>query len=490
MDYNEESMLKLYNTLTRKKETFKPLKKGRVGLYTCGITAYWYPHIGNLRTYLFEDVLKRVLLYNGYKVKHVMNITDVGHLTSDADTGEDKLEKGAKREKKTVWEIADFYTKHFKKDLKNLNIKEPSCWIKATDTIKEQIDLIKVLEKKGFTYTIEDGVYFDTSKIKDYGQLWGSKKPVELKAGARIEMVKGKKHPTDFALWKFTPKGVKRQMEWDSPWKKGFPGWHTECVVMSARELGAPFDIHTGGIDHIPVHHTNEIAQAEAAFGNILANYWLHGEFLVMKENPEGKPSVSDGARMSKSKGNIIITDTLNEKGYCLLSYRYLCLTTHYRSKLTFTWESLTAAQNALKNLYEKVLELQPLKLQENSPKTARAAGESKYKKRFSEAINNDLNMPKAIALMWQMLNDTKLSNKGKYALLLDFDKVFGLGLGKVKKEKTPKKVLELVEKREQHRKNKEWKTADELRKKIEKMGYEVEDTEKGPVVKKSLAIR
>jgi len=456
--------MKLYNTLTRKKEIFKPLKKKEVGFYACGPTVYDYAHIGNLRHYIFNDILKRVLEYNRYKVKHIMNITDVGHLTSDSDTGEDKLEKGAKREKKTVWEVAEFYTKHFKKDLKNLNILEPSTWIKATDTIKEQIDLIKKLEKKGFTYTIDDGVYFDTSKMKDYGVLWGNKKPVELKEGARIGKVKGKKLPTDFALWKFTPKGTKRQMEWDSPWEKGFPGWHTECVVMGIKELGIPFDIHTGGIDHISVHHTNEIAQAKAIYNKNLSNVWIHGEFLVTKE------------KMSKSKGNFIILDTLIDKGINPLAYRYLCLTAHYRSKLHFSWESLKGAENALENLYQKILDLEDNKGEQNK----------EYEKKFSELINNDLDTPKAVALMWKMIDDTKLSSKYKKKLLLDFDKVFGLGLDKVKKQKTPKNVLELAKQREQHRKDKDWQKADDLRKQITKLGFEVEDTSDGPKILKS----
>ncbi|MCG2690006.1 cysteine--tRNA ligase, partial [Candidatus Parcubacteria bacterium] len=334
--------LKLFNTLTRQKENFKPLdKKGQeVGLYTCGPTVYNFAHIGNLRSYLFEDVLKRVLLYNGFKVKHIMNITDVGHLTSDADTGEDKLEKGAKRENKSVWEIAGFYTKTFKKDLELLNIKEPSKWIKATDTIKEQIALIALLESKGYTYSIGDGVYFDTSKLKNYGVLWGNEKEVALEAGKRIEMVKGKKNPTDFALWKLSPKNEKRQMEWLSPWGVGFPGWHTECVVMAQKELGSPFDIHCGGIDHIQVHHTNEIAQSQGTFGNNLANFWLHGEFLDLK-----------GQKMAKSTGGFITLTTLIEKGFNPLAYRYLCLQAHYRTKLNFSFEALTSAQNGLNNL-------------------------------------------------------------------------------------------------------------------------------------------
>ncbi|MCD6094315.1 cysteine--tRNA ligase [bacterium] len=460
-------MLKLYNTLSRKKEVFKPLKDKRVGLYTCGPTVYWYAHIGNLRTYIFEDILKRVLEYNGYKVKHVMNITDVGHLASDADTGEDKIEKGAKREKKTVWEIARFYTKAFKRDIKQLNIKPPDIWVKATDTIKDQINLIKILEKKGFTYVIEDGVYFDTSKLKSYGRLWGKKKK-KLKAGARVEMVPGKRNSTDFALWKFSPKGVKRQMEWKSPWGIGFPGWHTECVVMGVKNLGIPFDIHCGGIDHIEIHHTNEIAQAEAAYGKLLARYWLHGEFLVLKKG-----------KMAKSKGNIITLKDLIQRGFDPLAYRYFCLNAHYRSKLFFSWEALRGAQNSLENLYEKIREIR-----ENYSSNSISRNLSSvrtYSKKFLNLINDDLNIPQALALMWKLIKDKKVPSSEKYKLLLDFDKIFGLNIEKIKKLKIPKKIKELVEEREKYRKEHYFKKADEIRKKIEALGYRVEDTEEGP---------
>jgi len=460
-------MLKLYNTLSRKKEVFKPLKDKRVGLYTCGPTVYWYAHIGNLRTYIFEDILKRVLEYNGYKVKHVMNITDVGHLASDADTGEDKIEKGAKREKKTVWEIARFYTKAFKRDIKQLNIKPPDIWVKATDTIKDQINLIKILEKKGFTYVIEDGVYFDTSKLKSYGRLWGKKKK-KLKAGARVEMVPGKRNSTDFALWKFSPKGVKRQMEWKSPWGIGFPGWHTECVVMGVKNLGIPFDIHCGGIDHIEIHHTNEIAQAEAAYGKLLARYWLHGEFLVLKKG-----------KMAKSKGNIITLKDLIQRGFDPLAYRYFCLNAHYRSKLFFSWEALRGAQNSLENLYEKIREIRE-NYSSNSI-SRNLSSVTTYSKKFLNLINDDLNIPQALALMWKLIKDKKVPSSEKYKLLLDFDKIFGLNIEKIKKLKIPKKIKELVEEREKYRKEHYFKKADEIRKKIEALGYRVEDTEEGP---------
>jgi len=461
------SMIKLYNTLYRKKQIFKPLKDKKIGLYTCGPTVYLYAHIGNLRTYLFEDILRRVLEYNKYKVKQVMNITDVGHLTSDADTGEDKLEKGARRENKTVWQVADFYTKHFKKDLKNLNIQEPSVWIKATDTIKQQIDLIKTLEKKGFTYKINDGIYFDTSKLKTYGRLWGSKIEKikqEMKAGARIKMVKGKKNPTDFALWKFSPKKVKRQMEWDSPFGVGFPGWHTECVAMGVKELGIPFDIHCGGIDHIQIHHTNEIAQSEAAYNKILARFWLHGEFLLLNKG-----------KMSKSKGNITILDDLIKKGINPLAYRYLCLTAHYRSQLIFSEQNLQASQNALDKIYNKIQELKTKTIKPINKKEIKL-----YQDKFLKLINDDLDMPKALALFWKVLNSKKLSNNEKYFLALDFDKVFGLNLNNIKKQDIPKKIKELVKQREKYRIKKQWEKADEIRKEIEELGYNVEDTKKG----------
>jgi len=475
-------MLKFYNTLTRKKEIFKPIKDKKVGLYTCGPTVYFFAHIGNLRTYLFEDILKRVLEYNGLKVKHVMNITDVGHLTSDADTGEDKIELGAKRERKSALEIAEFYTEAFKKDLKRLNIKEPDIWVKATDTIKDQIDLIKILEKKGFTYKISDGVYFDTSKLKTYGRLWPKK--MKLKSGARIglrqaqanpelyrrvEMVPGKRNPTDFALWKFTPKEVKRQMEWDSPWGRGFPGWHTECVVMSIKYLGVPFDIHCGGIDHVLIHHTNEIAQAEAAFSKVLANFWLHGEFLIFEKG-----------KMAKSKGEFITLNNLIEKGFNPLAYRYLCLGTHYRKKLQFSWQALKASQNALNTLYQKIIEIQSKNII-----TFGRSSQSYYREKFLNFIDDDLNMPKALALIWEVVKNKRLKIKDKKELLLDFDKVFGLDLAKVKKPKIPEEIKKLVEVREEYRRKGNWKSADEMRKKIKDLGYQIEDTKEGPKIKK-----
>jgi len=471
-------VLKLYNTLTRKKERFKPITEKRVGLYCCGPTVYWFAHIGNMRSYIFEDVLRRVLEYNGYQVVHIMNYTDVGHMTANhMDAGEDKMEKGAKREEKTAWEIADFYIRSFKKDAELLNILKPDRTVRATDHIEEQIDLIKILEQKGFTYTTDNGVYFDTSKLPDYGKL--AKLDIEgLKAGARVEMAKGKKNPTDFTLWKFSPTGAKRQMEWESPWAppgrgkakaKGFPGWHIECSAMSKKYLGEEFDIHCGGIDHIPLHHTNEIAQSEAAFGKIPARFWLHNEFLLIDES-----------KMAKSDGNLLTIQTLIEKGYDPLSYRYLVLTAHYRSKLNFTWESLSAAQSALDNLYDFVRDLK------SDFKGISKSDFNSYHDSFLTAINDDLNTPEALAIMWKLIKDPDVSDANKKSFLLDFDKIFGLKLAEVKKIDIPQEIIDLANQREKLRQEKKFSEADEIRKQIEQAGWQVEDTPDGPkVIKK-----
>jgi cysteinyl-tRNA synthetase len=459
-------MVKFFNTLTRKKEIFKPLKDKKVGLYTCGPTTYWFAHIGNLRTYIFEDLLKRVLLYHGYKVKHVMNITDVGHLVSDQDVGEDKILLAAKRERKSAKEIARFYEMAFKRDLKRLNILAPTVWIRASETIKEQIELIKILEKKGFTYHLEDGIYFDTSKLKKYGRLWPKK--MKILPGARVEIVPGKKNPTDFALWKFAKE--RKEMVWNSPWGLGFPGWHTECVVMSLKELGVPFDIHCGGVDHILIHHTNEIAQAEAAFSKILAKYWLHGEFLLV-----------EGMKMAKSLKNIFTLDDLIKRGFHPLAFRYFCLGAHYRSKLNFTFEALKASQNALENLYQKISDFKTKKIVSNSkPKILKD-----YQRKFLDFVGDDLNIPKALALAWKVVRENRIDERQKYLLLLDFDKIFGLDLAKVKKIKIPKKIRELLKKREEYRKTGDFEKADKIREEIKKMGYQVEDTKEGPKLKK-----
>ncbi|MBS3073375.1 cysteine--tRNA ligase [Candidatus Pacearchaeota archaeon] len=464
-------MLKLYNTLTRKKEDFEPILKRQAGIYTCGPTVYNYAHIGNLRTYIFEDLLKRVLLYDGFNVKHVMNITDVGHLQGDTDEGEDKVEMSARKEKKSAWDIARAYEEAFKNDLVLLNIQEPDIWCRATEHIKEQIELIKKLEEKGYTYKIEnDGIYFDTSKLKDYGKLAKLKKQ-NLKAGARIAFASGKRNITDFALWKFSPEDSKRQMEWPSPWGIGFPGWHVECSAMSMKYLGETFDIHCGGIDHIPVHHANEIAQSEVATGKPFVNYWLHGNFLVLNKG-----------KMAKSSGAFLKLQSLLEKGYEPLSYRYFCLTAHYRNELVFSWENLDAANAAFKNLKNKIREIKS-----NLCGSARSSHVQEYKQQFIEAINEDLDIPKALVIFWKALKDNELSNTEKYGLIIDFDKIFGLGLDSIKEEEViiNEELKELIAEREKSRKDKKWKKADEIRDKIKKLGFIVEDSEDGPKLKR-----
>jgi len=455
--------IQIYNTLSRQLEEFKPIKKGKVGLYTCGPTVYDYQHIGNMRTFIFEDVLKRVLEYHTYKVKHIMNITDVGHLTDDGDHGQDKMEKGAAREGKTAWDIAKFYTKIFQQDLEALNIIFPTKFTRATDNIKEQIALIKKLEKKGFTYQTSDGVYFDTSKLSDYGKLAQLDKQ-ELKAGVRVDMGE-KKNPTDFALWKFSPANEKRQMEWKSPWGVGFPGWHIECSAMAAKYLGQPFDIHCGGIDHVPVHHTNEIAQSEAANDKPLANYWMHSEFLVL-----------NGAKMSKSSGEFLTVEVLKNKNFNPLAYRYLLLQTHYRKQLSFSWDSLQAAQNGLEHLYTIV-----------GPWKKGKKGIPEYEKKFIDAISDDLDMPKALAVLWEMIKDTQHTPEEKKASLLRFDTVLALGLANIKKDtvKISTQVSQLLEQRNKARAEKNWKESDVLRAQIEALGYTIKDTASGTEITK-----
>ncbi len=469
-----QSDIYIYNTLSRKKEIFKPIKDKEVRIYTCGPTVYDYPHIGNMRAFLFADTLKRMFLFNGYKVKHVMNITDVGHLTDDADAGEDKIEKKAKKEGKTAWEISKYYTDIFLRQLEDLNIIKPDIMPKATETIEDQIKLIQILEEKGYTYKTSDGIYFDTSKLDDYGKL--ARLDIKgLEAGARIEHNQEKKNITDFALWKFSaPNGddpakhpdiPRRQMEWPSPWGVGFPGWHIECSVMSTKHLGQPFDIHTGGIDHIPVHHTNEIAQSEAAYGKPLANYWMHNEFLII-----------DNTKMAKSLGNFYTLEDVIKQGFTPLAYRYLCLSAHYRSKLNFTLSSLKSAQNSLSNIYQKVQEIR-----QTGPATSTQKEKlENLKKEFIQAINNDLDTPKAMSVFWETL---KVPSKDTLAYVLDMDKVFGLEIEKNSFIDIPQDIQKLIDLREKARKEKDFQTADELREKIEKTGYSIEDTPSGPIV-------
>ena len=454
--------LKLFNTLTRKKEAFNEIKKGNVGMYTCGPTVYSFQHIGNMRAYIFSDLLKRVLLYNKLKVKHIINVTDVGHLTSDADEGEDKIEKAALKEGKRTKDIADFYFKVFKEDLKKLNIIDADKWPKASEHIKEQINLILKLEGKGYTYKTSDGIYFDSFKFKYYGEL-GKLNLEGLKKGKRVAFGE-KKNKTDFALWKFSEEEGKRQQEWDSPWGKGFPGWHIECSAMSMRYLGEHFDIHTGGEDHVQIHHTNEIAQSECATGRKYVNYWIHGAFLTFK-----------GEKVSKSTGGLYTIKELEGQGYGALDFRYLCLLSHYRSQLSFSLENLDSAKNAFSRMKRKIKDLR------------KEGGKGKdlkkiYEDEFLKAINDDLNTPIAMQIVWKMLDDTNFINDKKLKLLEKFDSVLGLDLENLNEVdiKIPFEVKKMIEEREDMRKRKLWKEADVLRTKIHKKGYLIEDTSEG----------
>ena len=462
--------LYLYNTLTRRKEVFVPLKAESVGLYTCGPTVYNYAHIGNLRTYIFEDILKRVLVYNGFQVKHVMNITDVGHLTGDRDMGEDKLEAGARREGKSAWDIAEYYTDAFKRDMQHLNIQDPTIWCKATDTIPEQIELIGQLESKGYTYQTSDGIYFDTARFENYAQL-STQNLDALQEGARVEKNPEKRNSTDFALWKFSPEGVQRQMEWESPWGTGFPGWHIECSAMAMKFLDDQLDIHCGGTDHIDVHHTNEIAQSEAATGNKFFNFWMHGAFLI----------VAGGKKMAKSEGNFLTLDnTFIKRDISPLAYRYAVFQTHYRKPMEYSEESLQAGRNGLQHLQNQVRQI--------SEDGTVAVGEvnPEFRDKFLEAVNDDLNMPRAMAAVQAMLKSA-LSNSDKYATMLDFDSVLGLDLNALDKaDEIPSEVQQLVEERKNARQAKDWAASDRLRDEIQALGFIVQDGKDGMKVIKA----
>ena len=454
--------LRLYDTYTRSLRDFEPIRPEEVGLYTCGPTVYDYAHIGNFRTYIFTDILRRVLAINGYSVKHVMNITDVGHLTSDADEGEDRMEKGSRRTGMTAWEIAELYTQEFKLDLERLNILEPTIWCRATDHISDQIEVIQCIEKNGYTYRTSDGIYFDTSKMRDYGLL--ARLDIEgLQAGARIDIGE-KRHLTDFALWKFSTPDQKRQMEWDSPWGVGFPGWHIECSAMSAKYLGPLFDIHCGGEDHISVHHTNEIAQTQACYGTRLANFWMHGYFLQIDE-----------ARMGKSAGNFLRLETLIDMGYDPLAWRMFCLNAHYRAKLNYTVDGLDGAMISLDRLRKAAYDW-------GEPRVV----DEEYVAKFLETVNDDLNMPRAMALTWDLVK-SDLPNGTKKATILYFDQILGLRLDEWEpiEEIIPDEIMELVQKRQEARQDKRWKDADALRDEVSVAGFEIEDTPQGPRVKR-----
>ncbi len=474
--------MKLYNTLTRKVETFKAIEEGKVGLYACGPTVYYYAHIGNMLPYVFWDILKRTLTRDGYKVKYVMNITDVGHLVSDSDVGEDKMRVAMEREHKSPLEIADFYTKKFKMDVKRLNIEEPNVLPKATDHIPQMLSLIEKLDKKEFLYKIsgaEGGMYFDTSMFKEYGILTGHNFDELNKmqqAGARVGRPDGLRNVTDFAVWRFTSPSIK-DMVWDTPYGKGFPGWHIECSAMSMMYLGEHFDIHGGGIDHIPIHHTNEIAQSEAATGKKFVNYWIHSNHMLV-----------DGKKMSKSLKNIYTVQDLIDKGFSSISYRYFLATNHYRSQLNFTFEALKHAEETLKSLYvfvSKTSALQPTG--KTDPMFIKRLDELHAE--FFESINDDLNVPVALSKLHELVNATshRASKLGKeevskvLKIILDFDSVLGLRFEEHLSSALPQDAKKLIELREQVRAAKDFKKADELREKLKtEFKISVEDTKEG----------
>jgi cysteinyl-tRNA synthetase len=445
--------MKLHNTLSRKTEELKPIKAGQVTMYTCGPTVYLEPHIGNWRTFIYYDVLHRALANDGLKVKHVLNITDVGHLVSDGDEGDDKVEAEARKERLTAWQVAEKYTKLFLKGLIDLNIDQKSLeLIKATDEIDEQIELVKRLEKAGAAYVIDDGVYFDTSKAEDYGKLAGLKRDQQM-AGARIEHNPQKRHHADFALWKFSPKDQQRDMEWDSPWGKGFPGWHLECSAIIKNHLGETIDIHGGGVDHIGVHHTNEIAQSETAFKRPLANIWFHTEHMMV-----------DGQKMSKSLGNVYLLDDITKQAP-LEAFRLLMLQSHYRSQQNFSWEALEAANNLLSNLYAWAdLQFQA------EPKT-----NSQKLDKFKRLINDDLNTPQALAALSEMATENFAPSP---TLLKELDSYLGIGLSNRKDITNEQK--DLITKRQKARDDKDFNSSDELRKELLDQKLEIEDIPSG----------
>ncbi len=458
--------MKLYNSITKSVEPFKPLEGNKVRMYSCGPTVYSFQHIGNLRTYTFSDLLKRSLQFAGYRIQHAMNVTDVGHLTDDADAGEDKIERAAKAEGKDAWAMTEVFKAKFFEDCAGLNILPPDIVCRATDHITEQIEMIKKMEEKGLTYRNEDGIYFDTTKFTPITDLSN----MRIKASDEYSRVGtgDKRSGYDFSLWKFSPKDAKRQMEWDSPWGVGFPGWHLECSAMSMKYLGESFDIHTGGIDHIPVHHTNEIIQSESVTGKPFANFWIHAGWL----------SFGESEKMSKSAGGTLLLDTILQKGYDPMAFRYLILTAHYRGPLKFTWEALDAAATALSRIRDFLADKDIAKGQINQ----------EYITTFKEHIFNDLDSPKAIATLWTLLKDNKIDKNDAARTIVEMDKVLGLRLlqhleGSGEFE-VPSEVLTLLTERSRLKSEKDYAGADAARDKITAMGFEVMDTPAGPALR------
>ncbi|MDR3293829.1 MAG: cysteine--tRNA ligase [Clostridiales bacterium] len=458
-------MLKIYNTLTRRKEEFVPIDGEGVRMYSCGPTVYSYAHIGNFRTYVFTDLLRRVLKYDGFKINGIMNITDVGHLLSDGDTGEDKMQKSAREQNKSPYEIAEFYTKAFLTDIEKLNIDMPERLVKATDHIADMIEYVKELEKKGYAYEISDGIYFDIAKFSGYGKLSGVNLDEQI-AGSRVEVNSEKHGPYDFALWKKAEK--EHIMQWDSPWGMGYPGWHIECSAMSIKYLGRHFDIHTGGVDHVPIHHENEIAQNEAMTGEKSVNYWIHSEFLLV-----------DNGKMSKSLKNNYTVSDLEQRGYTALDYRFFCLNAHYRKKLNFTFEGMDGAKTALVRLKKAVAE------HKNGTEKIDSEVLTEYKREFEKAINDDLNIPLALGVLFKLIKEKKSAEI--YRVILDTDRIFGLKLDEEIQEDAateappvPTEITALAEERKAAKAAKDYAKADEVRKRIEEKGYRVADTKEG----------
>ena len=458
--------LRLYNTLSKTKEVFTPLKGNEVRMYSCGPTVYKDATIGNMRTNIFQDILRRVLKYNGYTLKHAMNITDVGHLVSDADEGEDKMIKSAKEEGKTPLEIAEFYTNRFMQDLKNLNIDMPEIICKATDHINDMISFVQGLVENGYAYETSTAIYFDVAKLDKYGILSGINLE-DQKAGARVELDEEKKNPYDFALWIKAPKN--HLMKWDSPWGLCYPGWHIECSAMSRKYLGDEFDIHTGGIDLIPTHHENEIAQSKGLTGKNPARFWIHSEYLLI-----------DGGKMSKSLGNTYLLNDIIAKGYSPLAYRIFCFSASYRNKLNFTWDGVEAANKSLiklKEAYRNHLE---------GTEDVSCDIINEFEVKFHEAINDDLNMPLAMSVVWEV---AKYPSKSKKIanLLLKFDTILGIKINEIEEnnEEIPEEIMKLVEERKKAREEKNWELADTLRDEISKKGYKVKDSKTGMTIEK-----
>ncbi|MFQ5514250.1 MAG: cysteine--tRNA ligase [Myxococcota bacterium] len=460
------SELQLYNTLTRRKERFEPLEGRQVRVYSCGPTVYSQQHLGNLRAYLFADLLRRVLRYAGYEILHVINITDVGHLTDDADTGEDKVELAARREGLSALEIAERWTRVFQQDLEKLNVLRPTVWCKATEHIAEQIEMVQALERRGFAYQISDGIYFDTAKDPHYGEL----ARIDLGAQRTQERIGGqgeKRNPADFALWKLSPReGPRRQMEWDSPWGRGFPGWHLECSAMSSKYLGRSFDIHTGGVDHIPVHHTNEIAQSENAFEvRPWVRFWMHGAWLMFEQG-----------KMSKSKGGTVTLDALEARGIHPMAYRLFVLNAHYRQQISFTDEAIERAQTAYLRLVRHTVELR------GAHDSCGAEAVEAYRRRFREAIFDDLGAPQALALVWEVVRSRVLGGVEKWTLLGEFDEVLGLDLAEARLDvpEIDARIEALIRERDAAREARDFARADAIRDELRAQGIVLEDSPQG----------